>query len=137
MGRLPRVTLGLAGILVGVVAAHLLAGDRTHISEFDRNLLIATGASFLIFTGCKLGSCSVDKQVFLGVGGAYGCVLALLAFDIFLTDEGSNGLIWLPVNFVYFIGRLAPMLLMTFLGTSIIFGWSRRRGTPSHEAPGS
>lgn len=119
----------IAGILCVPLAAlppHVMYamsedGNLWDIVLFSMMLLAAV-VSFVCFAVSRYLFSTKGKRVIAGIFASYTAMLVLLVVSAVITSDLSETMMWMPVILIFGIPFMAPLIGISFLGSTLIFG---------------
>ena len=121
-----RTLLGLLCLIVAPLVSYAMYADGFVFSiGLVIIMLIASGTCFTTFASCQLLIRSTILRFLVGVVGSY-VILALLFLAVYaVTGDWPCILMLMPSFLAYFFGFLAPLVVLSGLGTLLILGSSK------------
>ena len=130
------IILSLLCIVVAAVPGQIMyaiAAKKNLLDpSFFLGMMIASSASFVVFSAAKLIP-SPTAQLLTGIGGSYLAFIGLVFLAVF-KGEIAEFTLWLPGVIVFGIPFMAPLVGLSWLGSTLVFGVKKRRA-PNEAAP--
>lgn len=123
--RITRPVLGLLCVVAGAIPPHVMYAMSEDGNLFNPVLFglmaVAAVTAFFVFAVSRRLSSSSVGQFAVGVLGCYASFLALLVIALALTGEAAEALMWMPVTVFFGIPFMAPLVVMAWLGSVLVF----------------
>jgi len=136
MRRARVVILSLLCIVVAAVPGQIMyaiAAKKNLLDpSFFLGMMVASSASYVVFSAAKLIP-SHTAQLLTGIGGSYFALIGLVFLVVFKGDI-AEFMLWLPVVIVFGIPFMAPLIGLSWLGSTLVLG-AKKRWDPNEAAP--
>jgi hypothetical protein len=87
-------------------------------------MLIASVTSFLVFSLAKKIPFFL-VQIIVGIGVSYLAFLGVIFLIAAITDEMAETIMWMPIMILVGIPNMAPLVGLSWLGSTLIFGMKK------------